>query len=224
MKHPRILGLLCAASLFLGIHPASAQEDFGPPPGGPGGGGPPPGKEHRKFGPPHGAANLSPGEAQKLAQAREKVKNDPSIKSLRQSRDAIEEQLQNAMNAAILAADPSLAPVLERIKQSRARAKDMSETFESLTSEQKEALKAAREAAKQDPAVVAARQKMKSATDPQAKREAGREMHQVMKAAMLKQNPSLAPLLEKMGPPPGGGPGGPGDLGGPQGPPPPDEE
>jgi hypothetical protein len=98
--------------------------------------------------------------------------------------------------------------------------------FESLTAEQKQQLKAARSAAKDDPAVQAAREKMQNAQGPEARREAGREMHQAMKAAMLKADPSLAPLLEKLGP---GimGPGGPhhdrglqGD--GPQGPPPPE--
>jgi hypothetical protein len=48
-------------------------------------------------------------------------------------------------------------------------------------------------------------------------------MHEAMKAAMTKQDPSLAALLEKLGPPPGGpggrgGPGGPPN--GPMGPPP----
>jgi hypothetical protein len=45
-------------------------------------------------------------------------------------------------------------------------------------------------------------------------------MFQAMKAAMLKQNPDLGPLLEQLGPRMGG-PGGPGGRpGGPMGPPP----
>ncbi|MGA1130467.1 MAG: hypothetical protein ACO3XN_10430, partial [Chthoniobacterales bacterium] len=79
--------------------------------------------------------------------------------------------------------------------------------------EQREQLKAAREAAKDDPAVVAAREKMKSADSPEARREAGKAMHEAMKAAMLKQNPGFGPLLEQLGPPMGG-------PGGPMGPPP----
>jgi hypothetical protein len=55
-------------------------------------------------------------------------------------------------------------------------------------------------AAKDDPAVVAARENMKAADSPEARREAGRAMGQAMKAAMLKQNPDLAPLLEQLGP------------------------
>jgi hypothetical protein len=68
----------------------------------------------------------------------------------------------------------------------------------------------------------AAREKMKSADSPEARREAGKAMHEAMKAAMLKQNPDLGPLLQQLGPPPMGGPGGPGRPGGPDpmGPPP----
>ena len=113
---------------------------------------------------------------------------------------------------AMLAADPGLAETLEKVKQSRDRAEGMRDRFETLTPEQREQLKAAREKAKDDPAVDAAREKMKSAESPEARRAAGKEMHEAMKAAMLKQNPGLEPLLEKLGPPPHGaghGPQGP---------------
>jgi hypothetical protein len=98
----------------------------------------------------------------------------------------------------------------------------MRDRFESLNPEQRKQLKAARQAATDDPTVVAAREKMKSANSPEARREAGKAMHEAMKAAMLKQNPDLGPLLQQLGPPPMGGPGGPGRPGGPgpMGPPP----
>ncbi len=222
MKHPYIPGILCAALLLCGGSPA-----FSNPPGsgdGPESWGPGPGKPPGKHGRPGGAPELSPDEMQRLAAARTKAKSDPTIRSLKESRDAIDNQLENAMNAAILAVDPGLAPALEKIKQARGRAKEAGERFQTLTPEQQEALKAARQAAKADPAVVAATEKMKAASDPKAKHQAGRAIHEAMKAAMLKQNPALAPLLEKMGPPPGGpkghgrGPGGPEE---PEGSPPP---
>lgn len=187
-----------------------------------------PGKPHwkKKHGKPWGpGAGLPPEEAQRLAAARDKAKEDPTVRSLKEARDAIDQQLEAAMNSAILAADPGLAPTLEKVKQSRARARAMRERFESLTPEQKQQLKSAREAAKDDRDVVAAREKMKSAKTPEERREAGKAMREAMKAAMIKQNPDLAPLLEQLGPPPdgpdspmGGGPDGP--DGGPMGPPP----
>lgn len=161
-------------------------------------------------------SGLPPEEAQRLAAAREKAKEDPTVRSLKEARDAIDEQLEKAVGAAILAADPGLAPTLEKVKQSRERAKGMRERFQSLAPEQRQQLKAARQAAKNDPEVVAAREKMKAADSPESRREARKALRQAMKAAMLKEDPGLALLLEKLGPPPGG-PGGPHDHDGPDG-------
>jgi hypothetical protein len=131
------------------------------------------------------------------------------VRSLKEARNALDAQLESAVGAAILAADPGLAPTLEKVKQSRDRAKGMRDRFESLTPEQRQQLKAARQAAKDAPAVVAAREKMKSAGSPEERREAGQAMMEAMKDAMLQQNPDLGPLLEQLGPPPMRGPGGP---------------
>jgi|GEM_PF-1501289 Spy/CpxP family protein refolding chaperone len=209
-----LAGAFCAALIVCSPHALHAQPDAPSGPGGAPSQGP--GKPHwKKHGKPGGpmAPGLPPEEAKRLAAAREKAKDDPTVRSLKEARDALDKQLENAVNAAILAADPGLAPTLEKVKESRERAKGMRDRFESLTPEQREQLKAAREAAKDDPAVVAAREKMKSADSPEARREAGKAMHEAMKAAMLKQNPGFGPLLEQLGPPMGG-------PGGPMGPPP----
>ena len=170
------------------------------------------------------AAQMLPADERKrLEAAQEKAKNDPTVRSLREAKESIEEQLANAMRAAMIAADPTLAPTLDKIRDARGRAKGVRDRYESLTPEQREQLKAARSVAKDDPAVVAAREQMKSADSPEARRAAGKAMHEAMKAAMTKQDPSLAALLEKLGPPPGGpgGRGGPGSPpNGPMGPPP----
>lgn len=212
MKIRTFAGALCAILLCTPVATSLAQPadsaERGAPSGRPG---KPPWKKHGKPGGP--LPGLPPGEAQRLAAAREKAKNDPTVRSLKEARDAVDRQLESAMNAAMLAADPGLAPVLEKVKQSRERAKGMRDRFESLTPEQREQLKSARDKAKEDPEVAAAREKMKSADSPEARREAGQAMREVMKAAMLKQNPSLAGLLEQLGPPPAG-------PGAPMGPPP----
>ncbi len=212
MKHPIIPSLLCAVAICLGSLPVAAQDNDGTGPApsmGPG----KPGKH--KGGPP---GNLSREERDRLAKARDKAMEDPTVRSLQEAREALDKQLEAAMDAAVLAADPSLAPTIEKIKASKGRAKGMRDRFESLTPEQKESLKSAREAAKDDPGVVAAREKMESAKSPEERREARDAMHEAMKAAMTKKSPELAPLLEKLGPPPPHGPRGPG--GGPMGPPP----
>lgn len=212
-----LIGLLAAAS------PLAAQDDSQPQPGGSSGGFH--GKKHGKSQGPQVGANLTPDEQQKLSAARDKAKEDPTVRSLKEAKDALEGQLENAVRAAMLAADPSLAPTLDKIKQARDRAKEMKGKFESLTPEQKQQLKAAREKAKDDPAVQTAREKMRNAQGPEAKRDAARDMLEAGKAAMLKADPTLGPLLDKLGPglmghPPrhGRGPDGEGQ----DGPPPPD--
>jgi hypothetical protein len=212
MKIPILSGALCAVVLSLGLSPGQAQ---------PAGPGERPGKPKWNKSAPgeQRVPGLSREEAQRLAAAREKVKNDPTVRSLKEALDAVQQQLESAMNAAMISADPGLAPTLEKVKQSRDRAKGMVDRFQSLTPEQREQLKAAREAVKDDPEVAAAREKMKSADSPEARRDAGQAMHEAMIAAVTKRNPDLAPLLEKLGPPETRGPKGPQPMGQPGGPP-----
>lgn len=217
--------ILLALGLIAAVAPLSAQDNSPPQPGRPDHCSN--GKERgRPHGPPFGA-KLTPEEHQKLSAAREKAKDDPTVRSLHEAKQKLEEQLANAMRAAMLAADPSLGPILDKIKEARDRAKEMRDKFESLTPEQRQQLKAARQKAKDDPAVQTAREKMRNAQGPEAKRDAARQMLEAMKAAMLKADPSLGPLLEKLGPgmigpqpPHRRGP----DGEGPDGPPPPDTD
>lgn len=150
-------------------------------------------------------ANLSLEERQRLAAAREKAKDEPTVRSLREAKEKVGDQLAAAMRAAMLAADPTLGPALDKIEAARDRAKETRERFRSLTPEQRQQLKAARQKAKDDPAVQAARQKLRAAEGAEARRAAAREMRETMKTAMLKSDPSLASLLEQLGP---RGPGG----------------
>ena len=200
--NPKILlSTLCAALVVCAAPRTQAQAN---PPDTAEPSGKPHWKKNGKQGGPDGPmGGLPPEEARRLGAAREKAKEDPTVRSLKEARNALDQQLEKAMDAALLAADPGLAPVLEKVKQSRDRAKGMRDRFESLAPEQREQLKAARQKAQDDPEVVAAREKMKSASSPEERREAGKSMHQVMKAAVLKQNPDLAPLLQQLGPPPG---------------------
>ena len=201
MNTKMLLGALCAALVVCADPRVQAQAN---PPDTAEPSGKPHWKKHGKQGGPDGPmGGLPPEEARRLGAAREKAKEDPTVRSLKEARDALDQQLEKAMDAALLAADPGLAPVLEKVKQSRSRAKGMRDRFESLNPEQREQLKAARKKAQDDPEVVAAREKMKSATSPEERREAGKSMHQVMKAAILKQNPDLGPLLQQLGPPAG---------------------
>ena len=65
----------------------------------------------------------------------------------------------------------------------------MHEALESLTPAERQQLKAAREKAEADPAVAAAHETVK---------EAMKAAHEAMKAAMLKADPTIGPILDKL--------------------------
>ena len=63
--------------------------------------------------------------------------------------------------------------------------------FANLTDDERTRLRAAHEKAMQDPAVQAAREKL---------RQARREFREVLRPALLKADPSIQPILDKMRP------------------------
>jgi Spy/CpxP family protein refolding chaperone len=91
----------------------------------------------------------------------------------------------------ILAAALQIAPVA--FTQGRQRGGGGGErgmaAMSNLTQEERQKLMAARRTAMQDPAVMAAKEKMQAAQ---------KEMHDAMDAALLKADPSLKPILDKM--------------------------
>ena len=54
-----------------------------------------------------------------------------------------------------------------------------------------------REIARQAPAVQSAEAKLKSATTPEERHQAGKEFHEAMRNAILTADPTLADLLDK---------------------------
>jgi hypothetical protein len=74
----------------------------------------------------------------------------------------------------------------------------MHDRFHSLTPDQREQFKAARMAAKNDPEVLAAREKMREARTPDARREASQAVKQATMAAMLRQKPEVGAVIERL--------------------------
>lgn len=70
-----------------------------------------------------------------------------------------------------------------------------------MTDAERQQYMAARETAKNDPAVQAAEKKKQDAPTPEARQAAADEYRKAMSAAIVKADPSLAPLVEKMTPP-----------------------
>ncbi len=73
--------------------------------------------------------------------------------------------------------------------------------FSNLTPEEQAQLKADYKKVKNDPTVVAAKAAEKAATTPEARKEAREALRKASSLAMLKVDPSIAPILEKIHPP-----------------------
>lgn len=60
-------------------------------------------------------ANLSPEERQKLQAARQKAMQDPAVQAAHAKMRAVHKEFRDAMRAAMLKADPSIQPILNKI-------------------------------------------------------------------------------------------------------------
>lgn len=197
-----------------------AQDDAAAPPPPP----PPPRHGPHEGGdkPPRGE-RLSPEEREKLRAARDQAMQDESVKAAREKMQSANEELRKVLRPALLSADGSLGPILDKMEKAEKERMDKGPgagrppgpppgdgprgPMGVLTKEEREKLQAAREKVKDNADVKAAHEKQEAAT---------REFREAMKAAMIAADPSIEPLLEKMRemrPP--GGPGGPEGNGGP---------
>jgi urease accessory protein UreF len=77
----------------------------------------------------------------------------------------------------------------------------MESAIQKLPPAERDRLQAAREIAKQAPAVQSAEAAMKSTQTPEERREAAKNFQKAMRDAMLTADPSLADVLDKIKPP-----------------------
>jgi hypothetical protein len=63
--------------------------------------------------------NLTPEERQKMMNARRQAMNDPSVTAARDKAQAASKEFHEAMEAAMLKADPSLKPILDKMPKGR---------------------------------------------------------------------------------------------------------
>ncbi len=161
---------------------------------------------------------LSEDEMRQFGEALRKAKDDPRLAELREGMKQRHDSMRTAFREALLKADPSLQPILDKVEQARkgrgpggpgrrfferGPGRDGSpRNNPNLTDEQRAKLDAARENAAEDPAVVAAREKLKNAGDRDQKAAAARELRDAMKDAMRRVDPSIEPLLEQKDPAP----------------------
>ena len=193
--------------------PTNPPSQIGPPPMPPRGG-------------PGPMANLTQAEREQLKAAHDKaIQQDPSLEQKMKTAHEAMEEARQAMHGAMLKIDPSVAPILEKITPHKWERKmengshlssgtDVSSTnavsgnaprhegmptgFTNLTPSEQAQLKAAHEQAKNDPAVIAARETEKNATTPEERYSNKEAAHKAMHDAMIKADPSVETILAKI--------------------------
>lgn len=129
------------------------------------------------------------------------------------------EDLRKAMHDAMVAVDPSVAPILDKMKprkwgQNQGGGPDQKSSkmeddqrdgprhgppgMANLTESEREQLKALHRQVKSDPTVISAREAVQNASTPEARRSASETMRQATHDAMVKLDPTIEPILKKL--------------------------
>jgi len=101
-------------------------------------------------------------------------------------------KMKSLMTMSILAAALQTTPISfgqDANEPGKGGPRHQEERFANLSADEREKLKAARQKAMQDPVVQAAQEK---------RRQADKEFHDALHASMLKADPSIQPILDKM--------------------------
>ena len=148
---------------------------------------------------------LPPEMRDRFEAAKAKALQDPKVQELKKKADAEGDEFRSAMREAMMKADPELAEMLKKFAGKRMQNRwneGHPPGLGNLSDADREKLMAAREKAKADPAVVAAVQMRDAAKTPEERAAAAGEFLKAMRAALLKVDPTLGPVLEKIKPPP----------------------
>ena len=148
----------------------------------------------------------------RFKEARDEAMKDPKIQALREKAEAAGKELRDAVRDAIATKDPELATQLSEVLKKKEKAPAAKEkkfrpdaqgesAIQKLPPAERDRLAAAREIAKQAPAVQSAEAAMKAAQTPEARRDAAKNFQKAMHDAMITADPSLADILDKIKPP-----------------------
>ena len=94
---------------------------------------------------------------------------------------------------------PTLSPESSQVHECKAEHKDHhAEKLENLSEAEKEQFKAAATKVHGDPTLISAKQEVKDAQTKEAREAATLSLHQVMHDLILKADPSMQPILDKI--------------------------
>ena len=148
----------------------------------------------------------------RFREAKEEAMKDPEIQALREKTESAAKELREAVRKVISEKNPDLADQLatyfNKTSPSEPKGKDkkprpganFEDPLKKLPPAERTRLEAAREIAKQAPAVQSAEAAMQSASSPEARHEAAENFRKAMRDAMITADPSLADVLDKIKP------------------------
>jgi hypothetical protein len=105
-----------------------------------------------------------------------------------------------APNSLAVGASPASTPAATKAAGWKPDAPHEHPGMATLTESERQQIKSLHEQLKNDPAVVAARQAKQAATTAEARNAAEEVLHQAMRDAMIKADPSVEPILAKLHP------------------------
>jgi hypothetical protein len=164
-------------------------------------------------------ANLSEQERAQLKSAHDKAtQQNPALEEAMKSAHQAMEKARKEMHDSMVAIDPSVAPILAKIEPPKWGGQGKAQKggpgnggdgyggkhhapppgMANLSEQERTQLKTAHEQIKNDSSVVAAHEALKTATTPEARHAAHEALRQAADAALLKVDPSLGPILEKV--------------------------
>jgi hypothetical protein len=202
-----IIPLLALAALCGSSSIASAQQPTGTPPAREEKDKPMDWKKYRDQ-----MENLPEDVRKRFREAKEEAMKDPEIQALREKTESAAKELREAVRKVISEKNPDLADQLatyfNKTSPSEPKGKDkkprpganFEDPLKKLPPAERTRLEAAREIAKQAPAVQSAEAAMQSASSPEARHEAAENFRKAMRDAMITADPSLADVLDKIKP------------------------
>ncbi|MFZ0710204.1 MAG: hypothetical protein WAM53_09215 [Terrimicrobiaceae bacterium] len=201
MKHLQLaiaaLSLVCSWTCGI-AQPADEGDPAEPPP-------PIPREERRprERGPGKFLESLPPEARDRFEAARAKALQDPKLQELRKNAETANRTFFKAMREKMLEIDPGLAEIVRKQAIERKAWKAWKEEgdvpgFGSLGDGEREKLKSAMEKTGGDPAVQAAEKAKREANTPEERDAASREYRKALHEALLKVDPSVAPILDKL--------------------------
>lgn len=141
---------------------------------------------------------LSEETRERFRVAREKALEDPKMQELHKKAQRARREFFKAMRDKMLEIDPGLAQIVREHAVQR-RAWKVWRGFGSLSDQEREKVLGAMEKVESDPTVEAAKQKWWEAATSDERKAATENYRQLLRRAMAKVDPTIVPILDKLG-------------------------